>query len=182
MLFQSYEVVKLDLWSNYKRKMCYNLYGDIMNSLKLNHISKKDFFKLKEEDVMFITNPGRMGDEDGSTFIIKDGDNYLLYRVSGWMSRNHDIDLEDMEKVFPMWIDAWKNSINEKYEGKYKYYYMGFGNGLCVDKSISDIFDKNLELELSGKEEDRYGLIFRLWDKVAIKTINELNGKITKKS
>ena len=33
--------------------MCYNLYGDIMNSLKLNHISKKDFFKLKEEDVMF---------------------------------------------------------------------------------------------------------------------------------
>ena len=27
---------------------------------------------LKEENLMFITNPGRMGDEDGSTFIIKE--------------------------------------------------------------------------------------------------------------
>ena len=38
---------------------------------KSNKISKKDFLYINEEDVMFITNPGRMGDEDGSTFIIK---------------------------------------------------------------------------------------------------------------
>ena len=30
-------------------------------------ISRDDFFKIDEKDVMFITNPGRMGDEDGST-------------------------------------------------------------------------------------------------------------------
>ena len=27
-----------------------------------NKISKEDFFKINEDDVMFITNPGRMGD------------------------------------------------------------------------------------------------------------------------
>ena len=39
-----------------------------------NKINKPNFLKLNEADVMFITNPGRMGDEDGSTFIIKNKD------------------------------------------------------------------------------------------------------------
>ena len=34
--------------------------------IEMNEISREDFFKLKEEDLMFITNPGRMGDEDGN--------------------------------------------------------------------------------------------------------------------
>lgn len=32
---------------------------------------KKEFEKIDENDVIFITHPGRMGDEDGSTFIVK---------------------------------------------------------------------------------------------------------------
>ena len=31
-----------------------------MMDFKINKIAKDDFFKINEEDVMFITNPGRM--------------------------------------------------------------------------------------------------------------------------
>ena len=34
---------------------------------------------------MFITNPGRMGDEDGIAFIIKRGNEFTIYRVDGLM-------------------------------------------------------------------------------------------------
>ncbi len=53
--------------------------------LKTNKITKKEFLKIDEDNVMFITNPGRMGDEDGITFIVKDNNDYNIYRVSGWM-------------------------------------------------------------------------------------------------
>lgn len=54
---------------------------------KLNpqKISRKDFFDIKEEDVMFITNPGRIGDVDGSTFIIKKENDYISYRIDDWI-------------------------------------------------------------------------------------------------
>ena len=45
----------------------------------INKISKDDFYKINEEDVMFITNPGRMGDEDGSTFIIRQNNEFKIY-------------------------------------------------------------------------------------------------------
>ena len=56
-----------------------------MDEFIVNKISKSDFLKLDEKDLMFITNPGRMGDEDGSTFIIRQDDDYIIYRVEGWM-------------------------------------------------------------------------------------------------
>ena len=37
-----------------------------MNSFKPNKITKDDFLNINEDDVMFVTNPGRMGDEDAS--------------------------------------------------------------------------------------------------------------------
>ena len=52
-----------------------------MNEFKVNKISKSDFLKLDEKDLMFITNPGRMGDEDGSTFIIRNDNEFIVYRV-----------------------------------------------------------------------------------------------------
>ena len=39
-----------------------------MNQFETNKISKQKFKELKEENLLFITNQGRMGDEDGSTF------------------------------------------------------------------------------------------------------------------
>ncbi len=35
--------------------------------MKINQIKKEKNFKLNEDNLMFITNPGRMGDEDGAT-------------------------------------------------------------------------------------------------------------------
>ncbi len=54
-----------------------------MNLFETNKISKKEFLKLNENDLMFITNPGRMGDEDGTTFIIKHGNEFNIYRIDG---------------------------------------------------------------------------------------------------
>ena len=56
-----------------------------MKDIKYNRITKDEFENIDEKDVMFITNPGRMGDEDGSYFIVKTGNVFIPYRVSGWM-------------------------------------------------------------------------------------------------
>ena len=97
--------------------------------MKTNKISKSEFLKLNEDDLMFITNPGRMGDEDGSTFIIKHGNELTIYRIDGWMYRvkgkKTDISLDDALKQFPKWHEAWIHSKENNYKGKYKYLYIG---------------------------------------------------------
>ena len=152
-----------------------------MSSFKANKISKSDFFKIDEGNLMFITNPGRMGDEDGTTFIIKNGIDFVIYRVDGWMYRKPgekvDISMEDMIKQFPMWFDAWKHSEDKDCNSKYYYIYMGFGNGLCVDNSIYDEFKPYLN-ELVGsyferhKDEDKdvlkYAAVFDVWEEAFI--------------
>ena len=149
-----------------------------MYEFKTNKILKKDFLKLNEDDVMFITNPGRMGDEDGSTFIIKQDNKYKIYRLSGWMYPNKEteISLDDALNQFPKWKEVWNNNGNEE---KYKYIYMGFGNGLSVDNSIYDEFkpylDKRVE-EYLKEEKDKKGLqyaaIFNTWKEAFIDMIN----------
>lgn len=102
---------------------------------------------------MFITNPGRMGDEDGSTFVIRDGNTFTIYRVEGWRygERTEDyISLNDTINVFPKWYETWENYRNENYQGKYKYIYMGFGNGLSIDKRIYDKFEPYLNKYLNA--------------------------------
>ena len=54
-----------------------------MNKLVKNKITKEEFYTLDEKDLMFITNPGRMGDEEGVTFVIKSNNNYTVYRIDG---------------------------------------------------------------------------------------------------
>lgn len=156
--------------------------------LEPRKISRKDFYNLNEDNLMFITNPGRMGDEDGSTFVIKKNDNYIPYRVDGWMDPNRGgkdsddyISLEDMSNVFPKWRETWHNySKTKKQNGKYIYIYMGFGNGLCVDKRIYEKYNSYLmdEIKKSGDVIDEngeydYSLNFRLWDKALIKMIDD---------
>jgi hypothetical protein len=152
--------------------------------LKREKITKKKLYRLKEDNLMFITNPGRMGDEDGCTFIIQKGKivkRFVCYRVSGWMNnKTPEITLDDMEKVFPKWIEAWNNSTNKEYDGKYKYIYMGFGNGLCVDKSLYDIFKLELEHQIRLKKElheysDEYSTIYNSWEEVVEKMARRHN-------
>ena len=143
-------------------------------------ISKAEFLKIKEEDIMFITNPGRMGDEDGITFIVKNKNEYTIYRVSGWMygERTKDsITLNDAYKQFPKWHETWKHADDENYNGKYKHLYMGFGNGLSVDRTIYDEFEPYLndlvdEYTKEESEEDKKSLKwaarFNVWEKAFI--------------
>ena len=61
------------------------------HTLEINKISKADFLRINEDTVMFITNPGRMGDEDGSTFIIRVDNKFKAYRIDGWLYRSKKI-------------------------------------------------------------------------------------------
>lgn len=156
----------------------------------LNKISKEDFLKIKEKDVMFITNPGRMGDEDGLTFIIKQDNEYKIYRIDGFIYRSKDtkeseyISLHDVKKQFPKWNETWKNNSNENYKGKYTYLYMGYENGLAVDNSIYSEYktylDEKVE-EFLEKEKDKesmkFAAIFNSWEDAFLNMINNKNKK-----
>lgn len=148
-----------------------------------NKISKEDFLKIKEEDVMFITNPGRMGDEDGSTFIIKQENDFKIYRLNGWMYLNEgeNITLDDTLEQFPKWKETWNNN---EYKDKYTFIYMGFGNGLCVDNSIYDEFkpflDKKVQEYLEDKRDKeslKYAAIFNVWKNAFIEMVNNRKNK-----
>lgn len=147
-------------------------------------ISKEDFMKLKEDDLMFITNPGRMGDVDGSTFVIMNNSNYIAYRVGGWYCGERDdnfISLDDMFKIFPKWRECLDNLDKENYKGKYTYIYMGFGNGLCVDNRIYDkyypyLLEEVKKQEMYSKEDkDDYNpcLNYPSWEPALEKMIND---------
>ena len=147
-----------------------------------NKIKKDDFLKINEDNVMFITNPGRMGDEDGSTFIVKEDDKYIIYRLDNWMYRSRDfkesehVSLEEALKHFPKWKEVWNN---KDIKDKYTYLYMGFGNGLAVDNRIFQEFkpylDKRVEKYLDKKEDKesmQYAAVFDTWQQAFIDMIN----------
>ncbi len=160
--------------------ICYNTYGDSMNILKTNDITRDEFFKIKEEDVMFITNPGRMGDVTGSTFIVKKDNEYIPYRISGWMYGESTISFEEALNQFPEWKNAWDNWNNEDYDGKYVYIYMGFGNGLSIDKSIYDKYEPYLLEEVnkikeeSNEDEIAPSMYFQAWPMAYIRMIDDI--------
>ena len=157
-----------------------------MNRFEVNRTSKSDFLKINEDDLMFITYPGRMGDEDGSTFIVRNGNDFIIYRVDGWMyGKDMDISLNDMLNQFPQ----WKESLEEKSDEKYKCIYMGFGNRLFVDNSIYDEFkpylDEKVSEDLEGKEDKeslKYASIFSVWVNAFIDMVKDKGYVLRKKS
>lgn len=154
-----------------------------MNTFKTNKISKQEFKTLKEENLLFITNPGRMGDEDGSTFIMKSDNELTIYRIDGWMyprEDNTNISLDDMLEQFPKWYDVWEHGVEKNYQGKYKYLYMGFGNGLSIDYSIYCEFEPYLNTmvedylkDKKDKESLKYAAIFNVWEDAFINMVND---------
>lgn len=155
-------------------------------------ITKEELFKLNEKDIMFITNPGRMGDEDGSTFIIKKDNDYIMYRVGGWMygkRTDEFIFIDDLFTVFPLWKEMWNNSMDETFSSsKYEFIYMGFGNGLSVDKSIYDEYYKYLidkvkkHKSYNLKDGDNYNpsINISVWDEAFFKYAKDHNIKVRK--
>ena len=97
--------------------------------IKLHKISAKGLRGLKEEDVLFITAPGRMGDETGSTFIIKVEEGFVAYRVD-WAIENPKISAQDVGLVFPQWYKY------DKKNSRYIRISIGLGNWIYVKKDI----------------------------------------------
>lgn len=118
--------------------------------MNLINIGKNELLKINENDIYFITIPGRMGDEDSVTIITKD---FNCYRVSGLMypsmDKNDQVRFKDLETAFPKWKEAF---TNEGDFSKYKVIYMGFGNKLCVDKNIYDEFIVYLNNTIKNNE------------------------------
>jgi hypothetical protein len=165
-----------------------------VNEFESSKISKEEFKKLNEEDLMFITNPGRMGDEDGSTFVIKHGNDVSVYRIDGWMYPNpnekeeYKISYGEMIKQFPKWKEMLNHASEKDYNGKYIYLYMGFGNGLCVDKSIyneyvpylNNLVKKYLDDKIGDKESLKYAAVFNVWGDAIVDMVNDKNSLLKK--
>ena len=163
-----------------------------IKSLKKNSITKEEFVKLNEDNLLFITNPGRQGDVDGSTFVMIDFSNSTpclkCYRVSGWYMGNlteNDISLDDMLKQFSNWRYVWNNWNNELKNQKFKYIYMGFGNGLSVKEEIYETFYKYLIEEIKSSEKIDYNdkeielyLFENYWEQAVIKLFEDRGIKI----
>ena len=109
-------------------------------------VTDKDISKFNEDNLMFITNPGRMGDMYGTTFVMNENNELKEYYLDNIFKSTNIV------KVFP----EWKNTISTKdnKSNKYKYVYMGFGNGLCIDKRIYDKYYPYLLEEV--KKDDLY--------------------------
>lgn len=103
--------------------------------IELHEISLDELRKLKEEDVLFITSPGRMGDEAGSTFLVKSGDGFVAYRVD-WAVENPKISREELDSVFPLWHH---HGGSETYS-VYVMFFSGMGHKLFVKRDIYNDF------------------------------------------
>ena len=95
-----------------------------MHSLKNNKILKPDFLKLEEESIMFITNPGRMGDEDGITFVVKNDKKLLkcfdktsnkIINKNAFVEIRQE-DYSKIEKFLSEYDDLRKNDFDIKSE------------------------------------------------------------------
>ena len=101
--------------------------------------------------------------------------------------KKYIISINDTASQFPKWYEAWKEK--EDYQGKYKYIYMGFGNGLSVDNSIYNEFEPYLNNLVSeylkkrpeeSKEELKYAAVYNTWEEAFINMAND-KGYILKK-
>ena len=96
--------------------------------MEYTKVTDKDIKKFNEDNLMLITNPGRMGDLYGSTFVMKEDNELKEYYLDNIFRSTSIVD------VFKEWKNTVSNDDNKS--DKYIYVYMGFGNGLCVDKRI----------------------------------------------
>lgn len=103
-----------------------------MNNVKIHKISKSELRKLNEDDLMFITNPGRMGNEDELTFIIKNGNGLIIYKVDNSIYTEFKQYLEDLvtkylkdrsnedkeslkyAAIFNVWEKAFIDMVNDR--------------------------------------------------------------------
>lgn len=121
-------------------------------------INEDEFRSLKDDDLLFITYPGRMGDVMGCSFVIRKDNEIHFYRIDDLVKFKENI----FEK-FTKWDEALKKYSEKLDPDKYKIIYMGMGNLLGVDKTIFDDFkakvdEKVPEISDSYNDELKFGM------------------------
>ena len=130
-------------------------------------LSRNVFDNLSEADIMFITNPGRLGDVAGVTLIAYQENLYKIYRVDS----SSEVSIMDLLNKYSLWKDMWDNSRDQTFNSKYQYINLGYGNGLMIDHLIYDTFyPYYLEVINKDKEENKNRLY--AWKDAFIKMIN----------
>ena len=112
-------------------------------------ISEEELNNLYEDELLFITYPGRMGDVYGCSFVIKNNDKLTFYRIENLYEFKGNIYTQ-----FPKWNEALKNYSEKKETEKYEIIYMGFGNLLGVDKSVFNDFKPLAEEKMKNISEN----------------------------
>ncbi|MBQ3307313.1 MAG: hypothetical protein IJG68_03865 [Bacilli bacterium] len=112
-------------------------------------LSVEELNNLQEDDLLFITYPGRMGDIYGCSFVIKKNDKITFYRIENIYEFKGNIYAQ-----FPKWNEALKNYSEKKETEKYKIIYMGFGNLLGIDNSVFDSFKPLAEEKMKNISEN----------------------------
>ena len=112
-------------------------------------LAEEELNNLAEDDLLFITFPGRMGDVYGCSFVIKKNDKITFYRIENLYEFKGNI-----YKQFSTWNEALKNYSEKKESKKYEIIYMGFGNLLGVDKRIFNIFKPLAEEKMKNISEN----------------------------
>ena len=98
-------------------------------------LTEEELNNLHEDELLFITYPGRMGDVYGCSLVINKNDKITFYRIENIYDFKGNI-----YQQFPKWNEALKNYSEKKESDKYEIIYMGFGNLLGVDKRIFNTF------------------------------------------
>lgn len=112
-------------------------------------LSEEELNNLYEDELLFITYPGRMGDVYGCSFVIKNNDKLTFYRIENLYEFKGNIYTQ-----FPKWNEALKNYSEKKETEKYEIIYMGFGNLLGVDKSVFNDFKPLAEEKMKNISEN----------------------------
>lgn len=112
-------------------------------------LSEEELNNLYEDELLFITYPGRMGDVYGCSFVIKNNDKLTFYRIENLYEFKGNIYTQ-----FPKWNEALKNYSEKKKTEKYEIIYMGFGNLLGVDKSVFNDFKPLAEEKMKNISEN----------------------------
>ncbi len=144
---------------------------------KNNTITPKQFKRITEDKLMFITFPGRMGDIYGCTIITRENKNLYVYRID----KLHEFKC-NVYNQFPHLLEALRNQKALE-SNTFKGIYMGYGNVLFVNKDIYDDYkkhlDKMVEKEIKAQKKGNYYdeslkdyypimLCFTEWEKAVI--------------
>ena len=90
-----------------------------MNKFIYSKITKSKFLKINEDNLMFITNPGRMGDENGLSIdksIYSEFEPYINDLVEKYLEGKSSEEKKTFKYVatYSVWKDAFINMANSK--------------------------------------------------------------------